>query len=202
MASVQSGVFAITGGASGIGAATAWLLVDRGASVICIGDLSIEGLERTKASLIEINPAVQVQCTKVDVTSTTEVNKWLDDIVAQFKTLDGIANVAGIAQGAGLRENPTILGETDEEWRRTMAVNLDGVFHCTRAAVRSMKDLPFRRRSIVNIASIASLSHMPDVYAYGTSKGACAYFTTAVAVDVFPMGIRVNTVSPGKFSME
>jgi chanoclavine-I dehydrogenase len=103
-----------------------------------------------------------------------------------------------MAQGAGIRHCPTILEEEETQWKRIFQVNLDGVFYATKAEVRAMKPMS-RDRSIVNVASIASMAHMPDVFAYGTSKGACAYFTTCVAQDVIPFGIRVNTVSPGDF---
>ncbi|KAF7589017.1 hypothetical protein BBP40_004844 [Aspergillus hancockii] len=197
MASVAGKVFAVTGGASGIGAATCRLLAQRGAAGICVGDRVDTGFEKLKRSIKDINPETEVHCTVLNVSSSTEVEDWMRDIITAHGRLDGAANVAGIAQGAGIRQSPTILEETDESWSQIMKVNLDGVFYCTRAEVRAMKDLPRGNRSIVNVASIAALSHMPDVYAYGTSKGACAYFTTCVAGDAFPLGIRVNTVSPG-----
>jgi chanoclavine-I dehydrogenase len=68
--------------------------------------------------------------------------------------------------------------------------NLDGIFYSTKAEVRALKGLPKGDRSIVNIASIGSLMHIPDAYAYGTSKGACAFFTTSVAKDVWPLGFE------------
>ncbi|KAF9250203.1 hypothetical protein CBS147333_7618 [Penicillium roqueforti] len=197
MASVKSRVFAITGGASGIGAATSRLLAERGATAVCVGDISCKNFDELKESMKKINPATEVHCSLLDVTSPTEVEKWVKSIVAKFGNLHGAANIAGIAQGAGLRNSPTILEEGDEEWSKVLKVNLDGVFYCTRAEVRAMKSLPSDDRSIVNVGSIAALSHIPDVYAYGTSKGASTYFTTCVAADTFPFGIRVNSVSPG-----
>jgi chanoclavine-I dehydrogenase len=200
MASVTSKIFAITGGASGIGAATSRLLAERGAAVICIADISSKSFEELKGSIQKINPLTEVHCTILDVTSSTEVEKWVKTIISTYKNLHGAANIAGIAQGAGMRQSPAILEETDDDWSKIMKVNLDGVFYCTRAEVRAMKDLPVCDRTIVNVCSIAAFHHMPDVYAYGTSKGACAYLTTCVAADTFPLGIRVNSVSPGKIS--
>ncbi|KAH8599567.1 hypothetical protein B0O99DRAFT_649586 [Bisporella sp. PMI_857] len=126
MASVLSKIFAITGGASGIGAATARLLAQRGASILCICDISTHG------------------------------------------DLHGAANVAGIAQGAFLRQQPTIIEETDEDWSKIIKVNLDGVFYCTRAEVKAMKSFREKKICIVNVSSVASFYHRPDVYAYGT----------------------------------
>ncbi|KFG79550.1 oxidoreductase [Metarhizium anisopliae] len=197
MASLTAKIFAVTGGASGIGAATCRLLAERGAGVICVADVSSTNFDSLQKSITEINSLTLVQCTVLDVTSSEDVNQWLRDIVSSHGNLHGAANIAGVAQGAGLRTTPTILAETDADWSRILKVNLDGVFYCTRAQVRAMTDLPKGNRSIVNVASIAAFSHMPDVYAYSTSKQACVHFTACVAADVFPLGIRVNCVSPG-----
>ncbi|KAG5951674.1 putative secondary metabolism biosynthetic enzyme, partial [Claviceps sorghi] len=196
MSSVCGKIVAVTGGASGIGAATCRLLAERGAAVLCLADVNGSDFASTREPIAKINPSTLVQCAKVDVGSSKEVNRWLHHIVSTHGDLHGAANVAGIAQGAGLRASPTILEEKDAEWRRVFDVNLDGVFYATRAQVRAMRDLPCRHRSIVNVASIAAFSHVPDVYAYGTSKNACAYLTTCIAADVFWSGIRVNCVSP------
>jgi chanoclavine-I dehydrogenase len=198
MGFVTDSVIAVTGGASGIGAATCRLLAQRGAATIWVGDISSKQFCQLKQSIQEVNPSTQVHCSKLDVSSSEEVEKWMHSIIATCGDLHGAANIAGIAQGAGMRQSPAILEETDEDWKRIMGVNLDGMFYCTRAEIRAMKDLPTRRRSIVNVASISAFAHTPDVYAYGTSKGAAAYFTTCVAADAYPLGIRVNTVSPGR----
>lgn len=197
MSSLSSKVFAITGGASGIGAATCHLLAQRGAEAVCVGDISSESLENLKKSIHAVSPLTAVHCTVLDVSSSAAVNVWIDSIMTKFGRLDGAANIAGMAQGAGMRQSPTILQEEEEQWKQIFQVNLDGVFYATKAEVRAMKAMSCNC-SIVNIASIASMAHMPDVFAYGTSKGACAYFTTCVAQDVISFGIRVNTVSPGK----
>lgn len=197
MASVTSKVFAVTGGASGIGAATCRLLAQRGAAVICVGDIINTNFESLESSIKDINRCTKIDCSVLNVTSSAEVEQWVQRIITTYGVLDGAANVAGIAQGAGIRQTPTILEETDESWKQIMKVNLDGIFYCTRAEIRAMKNISSSRHCIVNVASIAAFSHVPDVYAYGTSKGACAYFTTCVAADSFTLGIRVNTVSPG-----
>ncbi|KAG6012878.1 putative secondary metabolism biosynthetic enzyme, partial [Claviceps lovelessii] len=172
MSSVSARIFAVTGGASGIGAATCRLLAERGAAVICVADVDCTGFASLQDSIAGINASTLVQCTKVDVRSAQEVDLWLHGIVSKHGDLHGAANVAGIAQAAGLRTTPTILGEDDAEWCRVLKVNLDGVLYSTRAEVKVMRDLPPAHRSIVNVASIAAFSHVPDVYAYGTSKNA------------------------------
>lgn len=197
---MSSRVFTITGGVSGIGAATARLLARQGAAVICVGDISDQHFSDLEKSIKELSPSTKLHCSVLDVTSSVEVDEWIRSVVRTFGSLHGAANIAGIAQGGGMREAPNILGETDGEWRKIMQTNLDGVFYSTRAEVQAMKDLGGHPtdRSIVNVGSIAGMYHEPDVYAYGTSKGACSYFTKCVAKDVVPFGIRVNNVSPGE----
>ena len=202
MASVASKVFAITGGASGIGAATCRLLAQRGAAVICIGDLSHKHMNKLQEDIRGINPAIKVHCTVLDVSCSSDVDRWVNNITTTFAKLSGAANIAGMPQGAGVRQSPTILEEDDEQWKKLFQVNLDGILYATRAQVRAMKDCSSSEdRSIVNVASIASMTHMPDAFAYGTSKAGCAYFTTCVAQDVIPFGIRANTISPGSSSI-
>lgn len=198
MASLATKVFSVTGGASGMGAATCRLLAQRGAAAICIGDLNPTNFDSLRAELKEINPATRVLTTKIDVSKSEEVDAWIESIIEMFGGLDGSANVAGVPQPTGQRKAPTILEETDETWRRTMSVNIDGIFYCTRAQVRAMLKRPKGSNpSIVNVASLASTFHGPDCYAYGVSKRGVAHLTSSVAKDVYPFGIRANTVSPG-----
>ncbi|EXJ67397.1 oxidoreductase [Cladophialophora psammophila CBS 110553] len=198
MISLASKVFTVTGGASGMGAATCRLLAQRGAAAIAIGDKNPANFESIKASIKDINPQTRVTTTELDVSDSAQVEKWIQDTVKTFGRLDGSANVAGVGQSSGGRSAPTILEETDEDWRRTMSVNLDGIMHCTRAQVRAMVALPKGvPRAIVNVSSLASTFHGPDIYAYGTSKRAVVHFSSSVAKDVYPFGLRVNTVSPG-----
>ncbi|KAL3442002.1 short chain dehydrogenase/oxidoreductase CpoX2 [Aspergillus insuetus] len=194
----SSKVYAITGGASGMGAATARLLAERGAGAICIADIVDKHFTEVTASINELNPSTKVQCQVVDVSSSESVDDWINGVITTFGDLHGIANVAGLPQPIGARGTPAIVEETDIAWDRILGVNLNGIFYCTRAAVCAMKELPAASdRAIVNIASMASLQHNPDAYAYRTSKAGCAHFTQSVAKDTIGLGIRVNCVSPG-----
>jgi chanoclavine-I dehydrogenase len=194
----DSRVFSITGGASGIGAATARLLAQRGASALWIADKNPTNFQAIKDEIQSINPATQVYTHQVDVSMAQEVDEWIDKIMEEGP-LHGSANVAGLAQATSARNTPNILEETNESWKRVMGINIDGIFYCTRAQVRAMKAMPRDSHcSIVNVASMIALFHVGDTYGYGTSKAACAYFSTSVSKDVHPFGIRVNSVSPGK----
>ncbi|KAJ5772523.1 short chain dehydrogenase/oxidoreductase CpoX2 [Penicillium odoratum] len=175
-------VLTITGGASGMSAATAKLLAQRSAAAIAIADLQKQNLASIKSE-IEINyPKTKVLTTKVDVSSSSAVKSLIQSVITTFGTIDGCANVAGVLQAVGARKNPTILEETDETWKKTMSVNLDGIMFCTREQVRAMVPIPKSPRAIANVSSLASVMHSPDAYAY--------------AKDASSFGIRVNTVSP------
>jgi chanoclavine-I dehydrogenase len=197
-ANLAGKVFAVTGGASGMGAATVRLLAERGAAAVCIGDFNDSNFDAFVKELGRESPLTKILATKLDVSSSAQVKTWNETIVSKFGRLDGCANIAGVPQVVGARKKPTILEETDETWKRTMSVNIDGIMYCTREQVRAMVSLPREPRAIVNEASLASFLHTPDAYAYGASKRACASFSSSVAKDVLEFGIRVNTVSPGK----
>lgn len=198
MASIESKVFVITGGASGMGLATCQLLTRLKAKAVCIGDFNDKEFDSVRSQLNEINSGTTVHTTKLDVSSSTEVNSWIKDAIAKFGRLDGAVNAAGVAQAMGARKGSAIVGETDDMWTRTIGVNLNGVFHSCRAEIGAMLELPQSPRSIVNIASIAALMHAGDCYGYGTSKAAVIYLSQCLAKEVLPQGIRVNIISPGK----
>lgn len=200
--SLNSRVFSITGGASGMGAATARLLASHGAGMIWIADRNSSNFETIKQEISDINPLTQVFTNELDVANPKQVDDWVAAIVGKSGgVLHGAANVAGVSQPAFTLEKPAILAETDEDWARVIDVNLNGIMYCTRAQVRVMVGMPSGSNpTIVNVASLASLVRGPSAFAYGTSKAACAHFTACVAKDVYPFGIRANTVSPGKSS--
>ena len=196
--SLTSRVFSVTGGASGIGAATVRLLAAQGAGAIWIADLNAENMSKIKGEVAEINPHTRVYTTKVNVASSKEVDDWIAGIVAESGALHGSANIAGMPQSV-FGTSPHILFQTDEDWARIFGVNLDGVMYCTRAQVRAMVKMPSGSNpAIVNLASMASLLPGPSAIAYSVSKAANAHFTTCIAKDVSALGIRVNTVSPGR----
>lgn len=166
----------VTGGASGIGAATVALLRARGATVIAADVATVEGV------------------TPLDVTDEAAVDAVVDGIVAEHGRLDLAANVAGTPGSYA-----EVAGSSTEVWRRTMAVNLDGAYFCVRAELRAMlaagADAP--GRAIVNVASSAARMGVPGLVAYSASKHAVLGLTRTAAMEVARHGIRVNAVCPG-----
>jgi NAD(P)-dependent dehydrogenase (short-subunit alcohol dehydrogenase family) len=172
----------ISGGASGIGLATAQRFAAHGASVV-IADLNLEAA-RAAAAATEGLTAMEL-----DVTDDPRWAEVVDATVARFGKLDALINSAGIGT---MRD---IESETVEGWRRTMAVNADGVFFGCRHAVRAMKA---RGGSIVNLSSVSGLIGGRNTAAYNASKGAVRLLTKSVALHCAHRGygIRCNSVHP------
>ncbi len=141
-------VFAITGGASGIGLATAKILSRRGATV-CIADVDAEAMKEAEGYFASVKASFMI--TKVDVSQRSQVDSWIDGIVEGCGRLDGAANVAGII---GKYHGVSSVAELDDnEWDKIIAVNLTGMMYCLRAELRKVVD----GGSIVNISSIHGL---------------------------------------------
>jgi NAD(P)-dependent dehydrogenase (short-subunit alcohol dehydrogenase family) len=180
-------VVLITGGASGIGLASAEACAREGAIVV-ITDLNAKEGEAQAARLVATG--LKAEFLSQDVTSEADWTRVMDETVRRHGRLDGLVNNAGIAVIAPIEQ------ETLEGWRRTQAVNMEGVFLGTREAIRVMKG---RGGSIVNISSIEGMIGEPHVPAYNASKGGVRVFTKSAALHCAQAGygIRVNSVHPG-----
>lgn len=166
----------VTGGASGIGLATARLLTGRGAAVAAL-DLDPDGLP---AGIMGI---------KTDVTDDAQVKAAVDAVIERFGRLDVVVNNAGVGAVGDVTRN------SDDEWLRVLDVNVVGMVRVARHAVPHLRRSP--AAAIVNTCSIVAWAGLEQRALYSASKGAVYALTLAMAADHLREGIRVNCVAPG-----
>lgn len=166
----------VTGGASGIGLATAKMLHSRGAGVAAL-DLDPDGLPD------------YIMGIKTDVTDDAQVKSAVDAVVERFGRLDVVVNNAGIGAVGD------VTGNSDDEWLRVLDVNVVGMVRVARHALPHLRRSP--AAAIVNTCSIVAWAGHEKRVLYSASKGAVYALTLAMAADHLREGIRVNCVAPG-----
>lgn len=165
----------VTGAASGIGEAVARRLIAEGAAVASL-DLELAELDGVLA-------------VSGDVSDSRQVDAAFAQVEQELGPIDVLVCSAGIP-GASLRSFEI----DDEEWRRVMAINADGVFYCNRAVLSGMIERGYGR--VVNVASIAGKEGNPMAAAYSASKAAVIALTKAIGKDVARTGVIVNCIAP------
>ena len=206
---LEGKVAVVTGGGAGIGRAIVHRLAAEGARVAAL-DIRLETAEKS----LELAGAdgLAVVC---DVSDSASVDAAFARVEAELGPPDILVNNAGAIVMSHLqRVKPLIARQreealnggvktpldalvrlTDDEWRRTLAIHLDGTFYCTRAAVRSMG--PLGRGAVVNMSSICGLEGCTGHPHYSAAKAAILGFTKAAAKELIVQGVRVNAVAPG-----
>ena len=178
-------VAVITGSASGIGRATALEFAKEGARVV-VADINSQGASET-AKLITAGGGTAV-AVEVDVSNADSVQNLA------HKTLEAFSRIDVLLNNAAIQVNKTVEDTTVEEWNREIAVNLGGVFLCSKYFLPHLRKT---KGSIVNMASVNGFFVEPTCAGYCATKGAIIALTKAMAIDHGKEGVRVNCICPG-----
>jgi NAD(P)-dependent dehydrogenase (short-subunit alcohol dehydrogenase family) len=192
---IDGKTFLISGGGSGLGAATAQMLVEKGAQVV-LADINPEAGEATAAAL-----GAAARFVRTDVTSEEDIRGAIAAAREAFGALHGAVSCAGIAAAE------KVLGKRGvhplDAFQRVIQINLVGTFNVIRLAAEAMaQNEPGEsgeRGVLVNTASIAAFDGQVGQAAYSASKGGIVGMTLPIARDLAPLGIRVVTIAPGIF---
>ena len=182
----------VTGASRGVGKGIALELARAGCRVAVNYSSSAEAAAATVAEIQSLG--VEAFTVRADVSQEVDVDGMLDEAVSRWGRVDVLVNNAGVQTWAPLVD----LSEAD--WTRVIDTNLKGCFLCTRAAARHMTTAG--GGAIVNIGSGSNKMPFPKLVAYTASKGGIEMLTRVAAVELGPVGIRVNCVAPGAIEIE
>jgi NAD(P)-dependent dehydrogenase (short-subunit alcohol dehydrogenase family) len=178
-------VVIITGGASGIGLATAKNFAGEGARIV-LADINLQNLQRAEADL-KSDGATEIWLSKCNVSEEDQVMATVEGAINKFQRLDVIVNNAGLMIFKKIEE------QTAQDWLNVLSVDLLGAFFFTKHAFLNMKN----GGAIVNVSSIHAIETEPLVAPYAAAKTALLSFTRSASLEGKPKGIRVNAILPG-----
>lgn len=181
MGQLEAKVIAVTGAGGGMGKTVVENLLAAGATVVAL-DINTESL-----SSIE-NENLRVKA--INLLEENSIQQTFKEIFDEFNKLDGLVNIAGIAQSA----KPITEVELSE-WHKIIDINATAIFLTSREAVRYMKEA--KNGSIINVGSVSVTRPRPGLQSYVASKGAVEAFSKALALETAPFNIRVNVLHPG-----
>jgi 3-oxoacyl-[acyl-carrier protein] reductase len=187
---LNSKVAVVTGAGNGIGREIALSLAKAGAKLVItdISDMIFGVAKQIEAAKSE---ALSIKC---DVSNLEQAEGVRETILAKFGKIDILVN------NAGIYPQKAFLEMTNEDWNRVMHINLDGVFHCTKAVLPLMIKQKYGK--IVSIASIAgAVVGFINLVHYSASKAAVVGFTKSLALETAPFGININAIAPGPINV-
>jgi 3-oxoacyl-[acyl-carrier protein] reductase len=182
----------VTGGSRGIGRAVVRMLVERGAQVVAGYHSRAAAAAETVAACAELPGIVVAQ--QVDVRERASVNELVESTLERWGRLDILINCAGVASYAPIAD------VTSEQWRATLATNLDGAYHTCKAALRPMMRRRYGR--IVNLSGLHGAAGGPHQADYSAATGGVLGLTRALAREAAAWNITANAVAPGLIETE
>jgi 3-oxoacyl-[acyl-carrier protein] reductase len=186
-------IVVVTGGSKGIGRAVCLRFAREGARIIFV-HYDPDELKANETLKLLDEMDVEAKAKKLDVSSFGAVKEFFQEVVSEFQRVDVLVNNAGIARDAFL------IRMSENQWDQALAVNLKGVFNCTKAVMRSM--IKERSGTIVNISSVVGQIGNIGQSNYAASKAGIMGFTKSVARELAMRGITVNAVAPGFIKTE
>mgnify|MGYP001446485715 CR=1 FL=1 len=185
---IKDKVVLITGGGSGIGAATARLVCAEGGKAMLV-DASGEALEKTSTAIINELPEAQVATFVADVAEAADALRAVERTLERFGQIDVVVNNASMRNYSALAE------ATPAEWQAVVGVNLIGVANYCRAALPVLRERP--GANIVNVSSVHAVTGRKGMGLYDATKAGILAMTRTLAFEEAAHGVRVNAVSPG-----
>lgn len=190
MKKYEDKVVVVTGGGRGLGAATVRRFASEGANVVINFTEHRNAAEKLKKEVEAFG--IKVLLVKADVGIEINVKEMVNQVIAEFGAIDVLVNNAGLVFDVPFTERTT------EQWQRTIDVNLNGVYYCTKHFMSHIN----KGGSIINIASTNGIdTYHPDSIDYDVSKAGVIMFTKAMARDLAP-DIRINSIAPGWFDTD
>ncbi|KUL89861.1 hypothetical protein ZTR_02784 [Talaromyces verruculosus] len=186
-------VVTVTGGASGIGLATARSLAKLGCAV-SLADLDANKLDAAASTIKTETPEARVLTTALDIRDRPGVTRWIANTENQLGKISGSFNAAGVANAS--HSTKPLIETSDEEWDFAVSVNLTGTMNCVKEQVRAMK-ASGSKGSIVVVASVAGLIGLQNGSAYTASKFGVVGLIRSVAKETGRLGIRLTGIAPG-----